>query len=65
MAPLLGWQEDHGLWSLTDGLKIPTLLLRSCGFLGQSLQHFEPQLGDTLYVLQKLAYLGHLGGSVG
>lgn len=42
-----------GVWSLTDLLKIPTLLLSSRGLLGQSLQYFERHLEATHYVLRK------------
>lgn len=48
--PPLMQQEDQGVWSLTDPLKIPALLLSSCGTVTSIL---EPQLGCSQYVLQK------------
>lgn len=47
---VVGRPDDRGL---TDLLTNPALLLCSCGLLRQSLEHFEPQLGDTQDVLQK------------
>lgn len=41
---------NRGVWSLTDSLKIPPLLLSSCGTVTSVL---EPQLGRSQYVLQK------------
>lgn len=61
MAPFLVWEEDRGVWTLTDLLKTPALLSSGCGLLGQSLQHCKPQLGDPQYVLQKLESLLRYG----